>query len=159
MISSAVLSACGCYRYSLTRVWDTSRPTLVFIMLNPSTADASVNDPTIMRCIGFARGLLYGGIRVVNLWAYRATSPKDLAAAGWPVGPQNDQYIVDAVAQNPGIAVCGWGREGTKQPARVRQVLDLIDLWTVPVALRLTADGVPWHPLYLPAYSTPVLLQ
>ena len=78
MIKSAEISPCGLYRYSLTRKWEAWKGTVNFIMLNPSTADAQEDDPTIRRCIGFAKAWGYGGIVVTNLFAYRATNPKEL---------------------------------------------------------------------------------
>lgn len=147
MISTAVISEDGLFRYQLSRAWDARLPMLVFIMLNPSTADESVDDPTIRRCISFAKSLGFGGIRVVNLYAYRATDPRALKAAGWPVGPENDKYIVEAVC-DASMAVCAWGANARGQD-RANDVLSLISLFCQPVALALTDDGIPKHPLYL----------
>ena len=87
--AGALLSSCGTYRYRLWRYWHTEREPLIFIMLNPSTADAMQDDPTIRKCIGFAKRLGFGGIEVVNLFAYRATDPRDLRANGYQVGPDD----------------------------------------------------------------------
>lgn len=97
--SDAVLSDCGTYRYSLTRVWDESRPRVCFVMLNPSTADASANDPTIVRCRNFAYSWNYGSLEVVNLFAYRATNPRVLRTVQDPIGPENDRHIIEATAR------------------------------------------------------------
>lgn len=86
MIKSAVISECGKYRYELHRTWDESRPKVLFVMLNPSTADAELDDPTIRRCIGFAKTWGYGGIMVGNMFAYRATDPNELK--NMPVDPE-----------------------------------------------------------------------
>jgi hypothetical protein len=147
MLSNALISACGLFRYWLTRTWDPALPVLVFVMLNPSTADARLDDPTIRKCIEFARRMGYGGIVVVNLFAFRATNPKDLKAAGYQVGRDNDQYIKEACQGRD--VVCAWG-SNARGLARPSVVLALLRAWGVmPMALRLTDDGVPWHPLML----------
>src|SRR5690348_16099160 len=110
MKRDAVISDCGRYRYSLSRWgWDERSGRCVFIMLNPSTADASVDDPTIRRCINFAQGWGYGMLEVVNLFAWRATFPKELALAPDPVGPHNGEYLTRAITIGD-ITVCAWGR-------------------------------------------------
>ena len=85
------------YRYELRRVWDDGLPLLVVCMLNPSRADHQVNDPTILALIHFARLWGYGGILVVNLWAYRASSPAEMMAASEPFGPENGHHIEQAM--------------------------------------------------------------
>ena len=121
-----------------------------FVMLNPSTADAEEDDPTIRRCIGFAGNMGYGGIEVVNLFAYRATNPKALADARDPVGPENDEAILEAM-KGTGIVVCAWGAlhfDGLAD--RVGEVLALLKRANLVTAcLALTQDGEPRHPLYL----------
>ena len=89
MKKGATISECGLYRYSLTRVWDDVLPMCIFVMLNPSTADADIDDPTIRRCINFAKREGCGSLMVVNLFAYRATSPADMKAAVDPIGSGN----------------------------------------------------------------------
>jgi len=93
MIKSAEISKCGKYRYSLTRVWSDNIKTFIWVMLNPSTADAETDDPTIRKCIGFSKKYGCGGMFVVNLFAYRATNPKQLLSVDDPVGPENDYYL------------------------------------------------------------------
>ena len=151
MKKTAAISVCGRFRYSLTRCWSDDSPTMCFIMLNPSKADAAIDDPTVRRCIRFARDRGYGGISVVNLFAFRATDPAELKASGWLVGPDNDVHILRAVFDASEV-VCAWGANARGHP-RVVQVRNLISLWCVPVALGLTDDGVPRHPLYLRADS------
>lgn len=89
----------GPYRYTLTRVWEEERPRVCFVMLNPSTADASQEDPTIRRCLSFARSWGYGSLEVVNLFAWRATKPTDIFSAPSPVGEENDHHLALAFAR------------------------------------------------------------
>lgn len=103
----AELSECGEYRYRLSRVWDEAKRPLTFIMLNPSTADAEVDDPTIRRCMGFAERERAGGIIVVNLYGFRTTKPSDLFQATDPIGPGNDRALKRAARQAKSI-VCAW---------------------------------------------------
>lgn len=150
---SAVISDCGRYRYSLSRVWDESKYCLPFCMLNPSTADAEQNDPTIRRCIGFAKREGYGAIHVVNCFAFRATDPKALKLSGYPYGPENYMHIdnVLAAACLYGVPiVCAWGNHYSgKTGKRLRE--SGVDL----VCLGKTKSGYPKHPLYLRA-DTPL---
>lgn len=147
---NAVLSACGAYRYSLTREWDDALELLTFVMLNPSTADASNDDPTIRRCRGFAVRLGYGAIKVVNLFALRATDPTELRTAVDPVGPENDDYLRGALMDAAGHGVpiiAAWGALGA--PERVAWLLGLIGSSSLR-CLGYTRAGAPRHPLYLP---------
>ncbi|OYO21954.1 hypothetical protein CGZ93_08440 [Enemella dayhoffiae] len=150
MLRTAVLSADLRYRYRLERTWGEQRPPALFVMLNPSTADAAVDDPTIRRCCGFAKAWGHGGLVVVNLFAFRATDPRDLFTADDPVGPDNDRHLIEA-ASVAEVVVAAWGAQA---PAwRVEQVLP--QLGERVVALALTKAGHPRHPLYLPASSQP----
>ncbi len=153
MIGEAFISHCGQYRYVLRRSWDVGLPALGFIMLNPSTADASEDDPTIRKCIGFAQRLGFGAIAVTNLYAYRATKPVALKAGGYPRGPENDAWI-ERVARETSATVCAWG-VNARNLSRPREVLGLLrEAGVQPKALRLTDDGIPWHPLMLPYTCT-----
>lgn len=147
----AVISGCGQFRYYLTRHWS-SAPGLVFVMLNPSTADADVDDATIRRCAGFAVAEGFGGIEVVNLFAYRATDPKDLKSAGYQVGPGNDRWIELAAisARDGGGALCvAWGANAAGL-GRPQAVLTLLAKTGVAIqCLRVTRGGHPQHPLML----------
>src|SRR4051812_17109287 len=106
----ALLSDDGLYRYRLWRIWEELAPVMVWVMLNPSTADADVDDPSIRKCVGFAKANGCGGIIVVNLFAWRATDPKELRAVADPVGPENDAHIRWAVkAPLLATVVAGWG--------------------------------------------------
>jgi len=148
---SAVISPCGRYRYRLTRTLPGSTPGLAFVMLNPSTADAEVDDPTIRRCINFAAGT--GGIVVVNLFALRATDPRELREHGSEaVGPENRFYLArvltDSLAGGAQV-VCAWGAHA--QALSVGYLFELharergACLW----CLGRTKSGAPRHPLYV----------
>ena len=150
----AVLSDDGQYRYVLTRAWG-PRPWMNLIMLNPSTADASEDDPTIRRCKGFARSLGYGGIVVTNLFAYRATDPRKLRIVEDPVGPDNNEHLVREATRVLGHVYAAWG--ALANPDRVQQVLGLIP--GTLKALGLTKHGRPRHPLYLRGDTTPVVYR
>lgn len=109
--SYAVYSQCMLYRYELTRVWNSNGKRILFVMLNPSTATEEKNDPTLARCETRARNLSCGAFRVCNLFAYRATKPKDMKKAGKPIGPLNDDYI-RAGRDWADQIVCAWGNHG-----------------------------------------------
>lgn len=149
-VRDAVISSCGLYRYRLTRDWDGDKPRLGFIMLNPSTADHREDDPTIRRCMGFARRDGFGGIEVVNLFAFRATKPQVMRAAADPVGPENDDYIRALLGRGHPV-IAAWGANGDYR-GRDQAVLRLARE-TNRADLRhlgLTAKGQPMHPLYRP---------
>lgn len=162
---SAVISDDQAYRYALVRRWhfpglmdlEHSRAPLTVIMLNPSTADGDVDDPTIRRCVGFARALDLAGLLVVNLYAWRATKPYDLWRADDPVGPHGDKFILEAAARTVELGsplVAAWGA-GARQD-RVDHVLGLVEqAGATLTALGVTATGAPRHPLYLPAAARP----
>ncbi|MEU9412218.1 DUF1643 domain-containing protein [Streptomyces sp. NPDC048281] len=152
---SAVLSACGRYRYLLAREWADTGKTAVFILLNPSTADATKDDHTSGRCISYAQAWGCGSLLIVNLYAWRATNPRDLADADDPVGPDNDAYLraAAAVAEHTnGPLVAGWGTNAI--PERVDDVLALPGMHRLGT-LALTQAGHPHHPLRLREGLTP----
>ena len=150
MLKHATFSDCGQFRYRLFRKWDCGSP-LLFIMLNPSTADAEEDDPTIRRCLRFAQAHGYGALEVVNLFAYRATDPNELRRAGWPVGPDNDRHIADAVRESAAVCVA-WGSNAAslERPAIVLQQLRDLGVNLRLFCLRITRGGYPQHPLMLP---------
>lgn len=151
---SAVISACGRYRYQLTRAWGAG-PRLAFVMLNPSTANASTDDPTIRRCARFARDAGYDGLLVGNLFAWRATNPLELRTVADPIGPENDTALAEIVSM-VSMVVCAWGSRGTFQK-RDERVLRLIrNAGREPQCLRVSTKGFPEHPLYLPACLRPI---
>ncbi len=96
----------GCYRYTLWRIWDEHKPRVLFVLLNPSTANAIQDDATLRRCIHFARSWSYGSLEIVNLFALRATNPIHLRQAADPIGPCNDLYIREAAARAT-LLICG----------------------------------------------------
>lgn len=148
--SGAILSPCRIYRYLLTRRWAPTRPadTIAFILLNPSTADENVDDPTIRRCVGFAKTLGYGGLVVANLFALRSTDPGLLVHHVDPIGPDNDKWLHE-VARKSQQLICGWGCGGIIH-RRGTQVLKLLsEAGASPKALKITARGHPAYPLYL----------
>jgi hypothetical protein len=150
--SSAIISECGAYRYRLERQWDGDKATVAFLMLNPSKADASQDDPTIRRCIGFAKAWGFGGLIVGNLFALRSTDPKALYDHPDPIGPDNDQHIL-AIAKSARKIVCAWGTHGALHD-RGREVAERLEFFDL-VALKVTVDGQPGHPLYLAADIQP----
>lgn len=149
--SGANFSRCRRYRYTLWRRWSNDGGQVMIIGLNPSTADAKRDDPTIRRCIRFARDWGAGGLVVVNLFAYRATYPVDLKAAPDPIGPRNDYWIRRMAARSQ-VVVAAWGNHGAlmDRAAKVQTMLR-----GKLCCLRRTAAGQPAHPLYLPAHLTP----
>jgi hypothetical protein len=148
MRRAAFISDCGKFRYSLFRLWDDTLPILLIVMLNPSTADAYLDDPTIRRCISFAKAHGYGAVEVVNLFAFRATNPADLRRAGYPVGPDNDEHITLA-ARRAGAVCVAWGANAAVDD-RVQVVMPLLRAaGHEPLCLHITRSGYPGHPLYL----------
>lgn len=151
---SATFSPCRRYRYTLTREGLGGQlGTVAWIMLNPSTADADVNDPTIRRCIGFTRTWGFGRLLVLNLYALRATDPDDLRRDPAPCGEDNDR-VISELAPACDLIVCAWGTH-PMAPARARAVEDLLGPTTPLYCLRWTATGEPAHPLYLPGALEP----
>lgn len=153
---SAVISACGKYRYNLHR-WvshDGRRGRVLFVMLNPSTADAEANDPTIRKCIGFARSWGFSEVEVVNLFAFRATDPDELKRTVSPVGPENDVSTEEAVNRAEMIVVAWGGKVPKHHRWRVEHVCEYLFDADVK-CLGYTKHGDPRHPLML-SYSTPL---
>jgi hypothetical protein len=146
------------YRYLLGRTWGRERPA-VFVMLNPSTATTTEDDPTVRRCIGYARAWNCGGLVVANIFALRSTDPDQLLIVGDPVGPDNDRHIWDAVLSGSPV-VCAWGsHKAIRKYNRDHAILDIFRTAGVqPLCLRQT-EGRPHHPLYLPAALRPVPLE
>lgn len=152
MYSQATYSDCERYRYTLSRIWAPSGRKVLFLLLNPSTATEVQNDPTVERCERRARSLGYGAFMVCNIFAYRATDPRDMRAAKDPVGPDNDAAIKDAIAWADDV-VAGWGNHGSHlQRGNAVQAL-LKAQPSVPKHLGLTKSGQPKHPLYI-GYKT-----
>lgn len=150
---SARLSGCGAYRFCLSRVWDDRAAPVCWVMLNPSTADAEFDDPTIRRCIAFARQWGAGAIQVVNLFALRSTNPAHLKTHADPVGPGNDDEILWNAAgvhgTRPLAVVAAWGVHGSYRD-RGDEVAAMLDAAGVELScLGVTRAGHPRHPLYV----------
>lgn len=138
------------YRYLLTRIWDPTVAPVVFVMLNPSTADALEDDPTIRRCIGFARRHCAGGIVVVNLFALRSTDPRVLRDHPDPVGRLNDVFIRQATS-GASLVVGAWGAAGLEHGRGASVAKALTGRGVALRCLGTTSTGQPRHPLYLPS--------
>ncbi|MGR3494429.1 DUF1643 domain-containing protein [Citreimonas sp.] len=143
--SAAYYSPCMHYRYGLRRTWDPSGDEVLFVMLNPSTATEERNDPTIERCQRRAARLGFGGVRIANLFAWRATRPSDLRRAGEPIGPETDALLRDWSGR-AALTIAAWGVHGAFL-GRAAQVAPL--LCGDVRHLGLTRDGHPRHPLYV----------
>ena len=151
MKKTAEFSPCRKYRYALWRVWDESLPVCMFIGLNPSTADEVEDDPTIRRCINFAKSWGYGSLVMANLFAFRATDPKVMKAEPFPVGANNDYYL-EELASKSSMIVAAWGNHGAhlKRADQVKALLPNLH------CLKVTGTGQPSHPLYLKADLQPI---
>lgn len=146
--SRARFSDCGLYRYELLRVWEPEGERILWVMLNPSTADGRRNDPTITRCETFSRDWGYGSLEVCNLFAWRSTDPKGLKGIADPIGPLNDAALLYAVDRAARVMVA-WGNDG-KLLARNLIVSDFLKPHRDKVfCLGRNKDGNPKHPLYL----------
>lgn len=158
-ISSADFSPCRTWRYRLHRRWARG-PVVGFILLNPSTADETADDPTIRRCIGYAKAWGYGALTLGNLFAFRATDPRDMRAAPDPIGPDNDAWL-ERIASEVGMGhlVCGWGTHGAFMGRGEAVIAHLLSTGHFPKALKLTSDGQPGHPLYLRGNLEPFYLR
>ena len=144
MKTSAKFSECRTYRYALWRIWDEKRPLVMFIGLNPSTADEIDNDPTVTRCINFIKDWGYGGLCMSNLFAYRETDRHKMKIYSEPIGPFNDQWLVK-LANEAEIVVAAWGNDG----AHLKRSEKVIELIPKLYYLALNKSGEPTHPLYL----------
>lgn len=153
MKSDARISKCGKYRYWLSREWGMGKPCL-FIMLNPSTADAAKDDPTIRRCVGFAKSWGYEKIYVGNLFAIRSTNPRGIFAAPIPNPPDAKEYLrsmVDCVREAGGICIAAWGNHGAYD-GQDNVMVEWFREFQMPLyVLGLTKRGQPLHPLYVKA--------
>lgn len=155
-MSAAIISGCGQYRYTLDREFGSAAPVLLWVMLNPSKADAEKDDPTIRKCIGFTGRLGYERLRVVNLFAWRATNPNDLADPVDPVGPENERHLARSITYADRVIVA-WGAHqipGFRQQkiGQVARVLEIMGHRRLE-CLGTSKDGSPRHPLMLP-YAT-----
>jgi hypothetical protein len=153
VIREAQFSRCGRYRYLLRRTWDAARPAVLFVGLNPSTADALHDDATTRVCMAYAARWGFGRLLLANLFAWCATAPKDLFAAPKPVGPANDRTLARA-QDEAALVVCAWGDHGAHR-GRDRTVLPRL---RDPHCIAQLKSGRPGHPLYKRADLRPVPL-
>ncbi len=153
MKNTATLSRCRHYRYALWRTWEAGAGTVLFIGLNPSTADEKTDDPTLIRCINFAKSWGYGGVCMANLFAYRATEPADMKAALDPVGPQNNRWL-KKLAGEADLIIGAWGNDGSY----LERAQDVIVKLPPLHCLKMNKTGHPAHPLYQKASTEPTLM-
>ncbi len=153
MQKSAIISPCKKYRYELTRVWDSSKPWVLFICLNPSTADHETEDNTSRVCINYAKRWGYGGLVIANLFAYRSKDKSKLYRVDDPVGPDNDEHL-KRLSSEAIETVCAWTDDGAYND-RDLQVLTMLHN---PKCLVRLKSGRPGHPLYKSKALKPIPL-
>lgn len=156
---SAIISDCRKYRYALTRKYYGNK-CCMFIMLNPSTADECIDDPTVRKCTLFADSWGYGNIIIVNLFALRATDPKEIYWTEDPVGPDNHKHVKEILEQSifwdKFLVVCAWGNHGRYMEQNSAMIGWLEDQSVKPHYLKMTKKKEPSHPLYLPKKLKPI---
>lgn len=157
MKRTAKITDDGLYRYWLERSWEPKRVGMVWIMLNPSTADAENDDPTIRRCLDFSSAQTIGWMRVVNLFGYRATDPKELLKAKDPVGRDNISHIREAMMERGQVLVMvAWGNIPAKIWPLAARTITAIRSTEIPLyCLGTTKNGSPRHPLYVKGDAQP----
>jgi len=154
MKKNAVISDCKKYRYALYRVWDESLPTVMFVGLNPSTADAIEDDPTINKCIKFAKSWGYGALIMSNLFAFRSTDPDKLKTEIDPIGSENDMWI-ERLVNKSDLIIAAWGNHGSY----LDQDKKILKKFQGRLhCLQINKSGQPAHPLYLKSNLRPILL-
>ena len=154
VLRSAYISADLQYRYRLERTWNPERGWVLFVMLNPSTADGMKDDRTITKCMRFARDWKYGGLVVANLFAYRSPHPAELLEVDDPVGPENDATLA-ALRDSHGMTLCAWGNNG-RLMGRDEAVFNLLTAGGRPVhCLGVTGNKNPYHPRNVPYGTDP----
>ena len=151
MNRTAQISPCGFFRYSLGREWDPSKSKVLFIGLNPSTADEQQEDRTSLACIRYAQRWGYGRLEIGNLFAFRSTNPSGLYLANDPVGPDNDIWL-EKLQSDADLVVCAWGNGGSYM-GRDKAVLGYLKNTHCLVKLK---NGAPGHPLYKRASLLPI---
>jgi hypothetical protein len=146
--NDAVISDCENYRYLLRRTWDYTKPRALYVMLNPSTADAYKDDATIRSCVRLAIGLGYGSMEVVNVFGYRATKPDELLKQADPIGPMN-QYAVEAAVGRCDVVICAWGAFPLARQHATPIINAIRSMRPAAYCFGKTKDGSPKHPLYI----------
>lgn len=157
VVSTAVYGGPNdCYRYTLKRVWDPSKPLVMWVMMNPSVATETGDDRTVAKCQRYARAWGYGGMVVGNSFAYRCTDQERLLEVPDPIGPEDDRYLLEMAKQAACVVLALGTPRAPELRARATEVTRLLTEAGVPLtALRLSKEGRPVHPLYLPASLTP----
>ena len=154
LYSDAHFSKDRIYRYALWRTWDESKPKVLFVGLNPSTADEVQDDPTIRRCIRYSKDWGYGGYIMGNIFAYRSTNPKKLLDIDAPIGSKND-YWLKKLNKEASLTIGAWGNHG-KILDRGSQINQMFKTFH---CLKITKEGFPSHPLYLSSKLKPILFK
>lgn len=152
---TAVFSECQRYRYQLRETWDSSKPLVLWLLMNPSVACTAYSDPTLRKTGKFARAWGFGGQLVGNVHAYRATDKDKLLDVDDPVGPENDHAILHMAAEAKTV-VLAYGQPPKALRQRGRAVEALLSNHPELCHLRLAQDGTPVHPLYLPETLRPI---
>jgi len=158
VLLDAVLSNDELHRFKLVRQWDAGKPSVLFVMLNPSTADAKENDATINKCIRYARSWGFGGVTVGNLFSIRTKDPLEMHRATTSDRLdllENDLHL-KAMRSECDLCIVAWGNHGERYPGRLQEVLELLGECH---ALRITKRHQPAHPLYLASTRTPFAVQ
>ena len=151
MKNTAELTVCRKYRYALWRTWDSSKPYVLFVGLNPSTADENDDDPTLTRCINYSKLWGYGGVCMANLFAFRATDPRLMKKVKNPIGPENNIWL-KKLANEAGLIIAAWGNDGSYlgRSEQVKKILPKLS------CLKINKSGEPAHPLYQAADLQPI---
>ncbi len=154
MKNTAHLSSCRTYRYTLWRTWDDTKDYVMFIGLNPSTADEKTDNPTLIRCMNYAKSWGFGGVCVANLFAYRATQPQMMKAAKEPIGIENDIWL-QKIALDAGLIIAAWGNDGSylNRSEHIKNLLPKMH------CLKINKSGEPAHPLYQTSDKQPIPMQ
>ncbi|MCK4441078.1 MAG: DUF1643 domain-containing protein [Sulfurovaceae bacterium] len=150
MQKNAIFSKDREYRYVLSRIWDETKPIIMIIGLNPSTADETEDDPTIRRCTNFSKSWGYGGVYMLNLFAFRATQPSDMFEALNPIGDENNNFI-EIYTKKVDKIVCAWGNDGIYKDRSQYIRENFNNLFY----LKMNKTGEPSHPLYLKSDLVP----
>lgn len=160
-LPKAIFSDDRMYRYILTRTWDTTKPYIIFVGLNPSTADETEDDNTIKKLVRYSKRWGYGGIIMTNIFAFRATQPKDMKKAEDPIGPDNDRYLCNIISSGQATTVVAmWGNHGVykQRGERVKQLLNEMEFkgYINLKCFEISKQGQPKHPLFLSETLDPI---
>ncbi len=153
MQKTAIFSPDRLYRYELIRIWDVTKRIAIFICLNPSTADETVDDPTLTRCIGYAMDWGYGGVVMLNIFACRATKQNDMMRKEYPIGPRNDEILKRYLDMDFTLYLAGWGDGGR----HLNRGVEVANIFKDKLrCLNVNESGHPTHPLYLKKDLKPI---